>query len=276
MLTSPRNLVRAIPIGIEPEASYRFGHALCRRPAASVTRGLRASDSGDPDPRSFAADHAAYVNALRSAGVNVVIVDPLEAFPDSVFIEDVALCIGGVAILLRPGASSRFGEREAMRAALACHFETIIDLDGYGFVDGGDILATGREVLVGLSSRTDESGVDALRRHLADLGIRLRPVRTPTEILHLKTACALLDAGTVFSTPALAATGCFAGYRIIECPIGEEPAANLIRVNDVVLLSEGYPNTAKLLGSEGFKVETVPTTQAAKLDGGLSCMSLRW
>ena len=86
----------------------------------------------------------------------------------------------------------------------------------------------------------------------------------------------LLDAVTVFSTAALAATGCFSGYRIVECPIGEEPGANLIRVNDVVLLSEGYPITAKLLESEDFKVETVPTTQAAKLDGGLSCMSLSW
>ena len=276
MLTSPGNLVRATPIGIEPEASYRFGHALCRRPAASVTRGLRTSDSGDPDPEAFAAEHAAYVNAQRSAGVNVTVMDPLEAFPDSVFIEDVALCIAGVAIVLRPGASSRFGEREATRAALAGHFETIVDLDGHGFVDGGDILATGREVLVGLSSRTDESGVGALERHLADLGIRLRPVRTPAEILHFKTGCALLDAVTVFSTAALAASGCFSGYRIVECPIGEEPAANLIRVNDVVLLSEGHPITAKLLESEGFKVETVPTTQAAKLDGGLSCMSLRW
>lgn len=206
----------------------------------------------------------------------MTVLDPLEAFPDSVFVEDTALCIAGVAIILRPGAESRFQEREATRTALASHFETIIDLDGNGFVDGGDILVTGREVLTGLSSRTDESGVGELERLLAGLGIRLRRVRTPVETLHFKTCCALLDADTIFSTAALAATGCLSGYRIIECPMGEEPAANLIRVNDVVLLSEGHPLTAKLLESEGFKVGTVPTAQAAKLNGGLSCMSLRW
>ena len=216
------------------------------------------------------------MDALRGAGVDLTIMDPLEAFPDSVFVEDVALCIAGVAIVLRPGARSRFGEREPARAALARHFGTVVDLDSDGFVDGGDLLITDREVFAGLSSRTDERGVNALERLLAGLGIRLRRVRTPTAVLHLKTGCALLDAGTVISTTALAATGCFAGYRIVECPLGEEPAANLIRVNDVVLLSEGYPLTAKRLESEGFRVETVPTAEAAKLDGGLSCMSLRW
>lgn len=239
-------------------------------------QGLRTSNSGDPDPEAFCAEHAAYMDALRGAGVNVTIMDPLEAFPDSVFIEDVALCIAGVAIVLRPDARSRFGEREPARAALARHFETVVDLDSDGFVDGGDLLVTDREVFAGLSSRTDDSGVDALASLLAGLGIRLRRVRTPSAALHLKTGCALLDAGTVFSTAALAATGCFSGYRVIECPAGEEPAANLIRVNDVVLLSEGHPLTAKRLKSEGFKVKTVPTAQAAKLDGGLSCMSLRW
>jgi len=264
------------PIAIEPEAGFRFSHALCRRPGASVARGLRTSDGGDPDPAVFSTEHAAYVHALRGAGLNVTVLDPLEAFPDSVFIEDVALTIAGVAIILRPGAKSRFGEREQTRTALACRFETIIDLDGDGFVDGGDILVTGHEVLAGLSSRTDERGVDALGRLLAEFRIPLRRVNTPPTVLHFKTGCALLDAGAVFCHAALAATGCFSGYRVIECPGGEEPAANLIRVNDVVLLAKGYPKTAEVLASEGFTVEIVPTAQAAMLDGGLSCMSLRW
>lgn len=237
---------------------------------------MRASDSGeDPDPDAFAEEHDAYVAALRQAGLDVTVLGPLDVFPDSVFVEDVALCIAGVAIILRPGATSRFGERETVREALSSALGEVIDLDADGFVDGGDILVTEREVIVGESARTNAKGTDALASTLSDFGIPLRHVRTPPAILHFKTACGLLDAETVFCTRALAATGCLIGYRIIDCPSGEEAAANLVRINDAVLLSEGYPTTARLLEAEGFTVATVPTTQAAKLDGGLSCMSLR-
>ena len=262
---------------IQPGASYRFSHALCRRPGRSVVLGLRASDSGeDPDPDAFAEEHNAYVAALRQAGLAVTVLGPLDAFPDSVFVEDVALCVAGVGIILRPGATSRFGERETVREALSSALAEVIDLDTDGFVDGGDILITEHEVIVGESARTDVKGASALASTLSDFGIPLRRVRTPPEILHFKTACGLLDAETVFCTRALAETGCFAGYRLIECPIGEEAAANLVRINDVVLLSEGHPRTSRLLEAEGSTVAAVPTTQAAKLDGGLSCMSLRW
>ena len=259
-----------------PEASYTFTHAICRKPGRSVVRGLRASDAGDPDFDAFAREHAAYVEALADAGVAVTLLEPLEAWPDSVFVEDPALCVAGSAILLRPGAPSRFGEREAARAALFEHFETVIDLGAGGFVDGGDILVTGREILVGLSARTDSKGVEALSLLLNELGLPMRAIRTPPEILHFKTACGLLDDETVFCTRALAASGCFSGYRVLECPEGEEAAANLVRVNGVVLASAGHPRTAGLLASEGHDVRTISTAQAARLDGGLSCMSLRF
>ncbi len=261
---------------MDPEASYMFTHAICRRPGRSIVRGLRASDAGDPDFGAFAREHAAYVDALADAGVAVSVQDPLESYPDSVFVEDPALCVAGAAIILRPGAPSRFGEREAARAALREHFDDVIDLRGGGFVDGGDILVTGREVLVGLSSRTDSTGVEALSLIISELGLPMRVIRTPPEILHFKTDCGLLDDETVFCTRALAASGCFAGYRVIECPEGEEAAANLIRVNGVVLTSAGHPATVGLLAGEGYDVRTISTVQAARLDGGLSCMSLRF
>lgn len=238
---------------------------------------MRGATAGvDPDPDAFAREHVAYVAALRQAGLNATVLDSLEAFPDSVFLEDVALCVAGIAIILRPGAASRFGERDAARNALSRAFATVVDLDTDGFLDGGDILVTEREVIVGESTRTDADGADALASILTDVGIQLRRVATPAEILHFKSACGLLDAETVFCTRALAATGCFGGYRIIECPESEETAANLIRINDVVLVSAGHSRTVALLRTEGYDVATVPTSEAAKLDGGLSCMSLRW
>ena len=261
---------------MDPEASYTFTHAICRKPGRSVVHGLRASGGCAPDVDTFAREHAAYVEALADAGVAVSALEPLEAWPDSVFVEDPALCVAGCAIILRPGAPSRFGERDAAREALREHFDTVVDLEGDGFVDGGDILVTGREVLAGLSARTDARGVEALSSVVGELGLPMRVLRTPPDILHLKTACGLLDDETVFCTRALSASGCFSGYRIIECPCGEEAAANLVRVNGVVLVSAGYSKTADVLASEGYEVRSVSTVQAARLDGGLSCMSLRF
>ena len=256
--------------------TYAFSHAVCRRPGRSVALGLRTSDRGNPDPETFAREHEAYVDALRGAGLLVTVLDPLEAFPDSVFVEDAALCVAGVAVILRPGAPNRFGERDAARAVLAGFFDTLIDLPEGGFVDGGDILITGREVLVGLSARTDAKGVEVLAPILRDLGLPLRTVETPPEILHFKSACGLIDDETVFCTGQLAAAGCFSDYRVIECPEGEEAAANLIRVNELVLVNAGYPRSTDVLAREGLEVMQIPTTAAAKLDGGLSCMSLRF
>ena len=85
-----------------------------------------------------------------------------------------------------------------------------------------------------------------------------------------------MDETTIFATPRLATSGCFSDYDVIETPDGEEGSANLIRVNDVVLVAKGYPRTAALLRSKGYRVEAVSIGEAAKLDGGLSCMSLRF
>lgn len=261
---------------MNPDASFRFSHTVVRRPGDSVAHGIRDGAGPDPYPAAFQREHDAYIDALRAVGTEVTVLDPLEDFPDSVFVEDPALCVAGAAIILRPGASSRFGERDPMRTALERIYGKVIDLPEGGYVDGGDILVTGREVLIGLSARTDEAGVTNLERILADLGAPLRIVQTPPEILHFKTGCGLLDAETIFATAPLVRSGCFDGYRVVECPAGEEPAANLIRVNDEVFLAEGYPRTAELLRGSGYTVRELSVAEAAKLDGGLSCMSLRF
>lgn len=257
--------------------SYRFTHALCRKPGTSIASGLRAGGGPDPDPAIFLAEHAAYVGALESAGASVTVLEALEAYPDSVFVEDAALCLAGTAIVLRPGAHSRFGEAAAITPALEKLFPRIVHLPGDGgFVDGGDILATDDEVLVGLSARTDRQGIAALEPVVNDLGYRLRIVETPAGVLHFKTDCGLLDNETVFATRLLAGGGGLSGYKVLECPDGEEAAANLVRFNDTVLLRTGFPRTAEMLDHEGYDVTLLDTGQAALVDGGLSCMSLRF
>lgn len=256
--------------------SYQFTHALCRKPARSVTDGLRASDRGDPDPDLFARQHAAYVAALRDTGCTVTVLEADEAFPDSVFIEDPALVLNGTAIVLRPGAPSRLGEAAALRPALQKHCRDVVDLETDGFVDGGDILCTDDRVLIGLSARTDAKGAEDLRPLVEAQGYRLEVLQTPPEILHFKTDSSLLDHETVLATPTLAASGAFKGLKVIETAPGEEPCANAIRVNGVIIITEGYPVTAAKLEQAGYDVVVLDTSQAALVDGGLSCMSLRY
>lgn len=257
--------------------SYTFSHAIARKPAKSVSVGLRAVDrGGDPDPDAFLKEHDSYVAALKATGADVTVLDALEEFPDSVFVEDAALCLAGKAIALRPGAPTRFGETAAIAPTLQDVIGEVIFLPGDGYVDGGDILVSDTEVMVGLSARTDAVGYDALKMVLDPLGYGIRMVQTPPEILHFKTECGLLDSETIFATKALAATGCFDGYKLIEAPEGEEAVANLIRFNDSVFISAGHPRTHELLVNAGYNVVELSTQEAAKVDGGLSCMSLRF
>ena len=149
-------------------SSIYFSLALVRPPTPSVVDGLRADDGPAPDFAAFVDEHVAYRRALEAAGVRVEEMAPLDAFPDAVFVEDAALCLGSHAIVLRPGAPSRFGEAEAITADLEARFATVARVDD-GFVDGGDILVTDREVLVGLSTRTNAAGAEALAAAVACL-----------------------------------------------------------------------------------------------------------
>ncbi len=254
---------------------HAFDQALCRRPARSVTSGLRADDRGDPSFEGVAAEHAAYVAALEAAGLAVELLDPLEACPDSVFIEDPALVFTEGAVLLRPGTPSRKGEAAAIAPALRARFDRVLALPE-GTADGGDVLVTPEAVMIGLSARTDRIGARALAGCLSALGRNGVTVETPPGVLHFKSDCALLDDDTVLVTARLAASGVFGRLRQLIVPEGEEAAANALRLNDVVLVGQSYPRTMALLDAHGFVVVPLGVTEIGKIDAGLSCMSLRW
>ena len=255
---------------------WRFARAVTRRPGSDAAAGLRAHDAGNPDPARMAVHHAAYVAALREAGVAVTELPPAPGFPDAQFVEDTALCLPQGVVLMRPGAPSRMGEVDAIAPVLAGLFPAVRRIGGPGHVEAGDILWTGREVLVGLSARTDAAGVEELRAILGSWGHALRVVQTPPGVLHFKTDCSLLGPDTILSTARLAASGCFAGYGVVIVPAGEEAAANLIRVNDLVLMADGFPRTAAMLRAEGYEVRELPNSECALIDGGMSCLSLRF
>jgi dimethylargininase len=254
---------------------FDFDSAIVRTPAACVVDGLRAGDHAGPSYEGVCAEHAAYVAALEQAGLAVEILPPLDAFPDAVFVEDPAFGEHEGAILLRPGAASRLGEADELAPVLQRRFERVLTLDR-DFADGGDVLVLPDEILIGLSARTDRQGAERLVELVRELGRTARIVETPSGVLHFKTACALLTEETVFATPALAAVGCFAGLEVLGTPAGEEKAANLLRINDRVLIGADYPRTAETLARRGYDLVPLPVGEIRKIDAGLSCMSLRW
>lgn len=256
-------------------APFSFSRALARAPAKSVTQGLRAHGGEGPAYEGVVREHRAYVAALTEAGVTVEILPALEAFPDSVFIEDPALVFPEGAILLRPGAPSRLGEAEALTPELSARFEETQALDT-GFADGGDVLNLGDRILIGVSARTDTAGARRLAQLLRKFGRKAEVVATPPGVLHFKTDCAFVDHETVLSTPRLAASGVFRGLRVIETAPGEERAANALRVNGDLLLAAGHPRTAEQLTALGVRLVPLATEEIARIDAGLSCLSLRW
>ena len=257
--------------------SYTFSHAITRKPATSIIAGLRAVDTGTPDLGVMQAHHTDYIAALRATGAEVIELAALEAFPDSVFVEDTALCLPKGAVVMRPGAPSRLGEAAEMAPHLHALYGDVVRIEGAdSYIEGGDILTTETEILVGRSARTNAAGVAELARLVANWGYKVREVFTPPGVLHFKTDCSLLDAETILSTKRLADSGCFDGYKVIHVAEGEEACANSIRFNDLVIMPAGFAKTRATLEQTGYKVREIGNSECAKLDGGMSCLSLRF
>lgn len=255
---------------------FDFNSAIVRTPGKSVVNGLRANGGPPPVFETVLAEHQAYVAALRSAGLKVTVLPALEQFPDSMFVEDPALVFTEAAVLLRPGAPSRMAEAQELAGTLAARFPELRQLLSNGFADGGDILVTPDQVLIGLSARTTDAGARCLLGILDSIGLTGRVVSVPRGTLHLKSDCSLVDEDTILATDELARSGLFDDFRVLVVPGDERPATNALRINDVVFIRAGCPRTHDLLVKHGLKVVPLPVSEIAKIDAGLSCMSLRW
>jgi dimethylargininase len=256
-------------------AIHDFTHAIVRKPAKSAVQGLRAGGGPDPSFQGLSDLHAAYCAALIRAGLAVTILPAREEFPDSIFVEDPALVFPEGAILLRPGAHSRVGEAAAIAPVLRDRFATVLELED-GFADGGDILATPKAVMIGLSARTDRQGAQGLARALVKFGKTPAIVETPNGVLHFKTDCSLIDDETILATRRLARSDFFKGFRVIETPEDEEAGANALRVRDKLFIGARFPRLIEMLANKGYQVVPLPVDEIGKIDAGLSCMSLRW
>lgn len=252
--------------------------ALVRPPSSTYASGLTTAGLGAPDLAEARAQHAGYVEALRAAGVAVDALPPDDRYPDATFVEDVAVMTERGAILTRPGAASRRGEVDAIRAAIEARLPVLGVIEAPGCLDGGDVCEAGSGFLVGLSDRTNAEGASQLASLLALAGTRtvVLDVRRIPGLLHLKTGMAYLGEGRALAWEALAGQEALRGLDVVVVPEDEAYAANAIRVRDRVLVPEGFPRTLDALSKRGLTPFPVPMSEFRKMDGGLSCLSLRW
>jgi len=264
-----------------------FRHAIVRPPAPNFADGLTTVDLGQPDVARALAQHEAYCRALEESGLALTRLPADPRFPDSTFVEDTAVITAhGSAILTRPGAPSRAGEVTAIEATLAPRFpsEKFHRIEPPGTVDGGDIDEAGEHFFIGVSRRTNEEGARQLARLLAADGYTssLYDIRGVDEILHLKSGIAWIGnkesggRGTLVVIDALASHPVFSGWDLVRVPKGEEYAANCILVNDAVFFAEGFPLLERALRERGHRLIVLPVSEFQKMDGGLSCLSLRF
>ena len=221
------------------------------------------------DASKAAEQHAGYEAALAGAGFDIVRLPELADDPDAVFVEDTALLLDGHAVLTRPGAASRIGEVDSTAAGLAGDFE--LHRVERGHVDGGDVLRIGRRLYVGLSTRTDAEGVQALADLVRPLGFEVVQAEL-RDCLHLKTGATFAASGVLVYNPQAIDPAQFGGVEPLA--VEEPAAANCVLARDRLILPAGNPLTADRLRSRGFTVVEVDVSELKKAEAGVTCMSL--
>lgn len=278
MILLKRLLFKNCNADVATKGDFMFKNVIVRRPSKSMTEGITSSpELGKPDYENAIKQHESYVEALKKCGVKVTILEELEEFPDSCFVEDAALLTEKCAIITRPGALSRRKETERIVDTIEKFYdmENIEYIVEPGTLEGGDVMMVGDTFYVGLSERTNEEGIDQLTLILQKYEYKCITVSLE-EVLHLKTGLAYLENNNLLVAGEFIEKNIFKGFTKIVVPEGEKYAANCIWVNDKVLVPEGYKEVKRLVEKAGYEVIIVDTSEYRKLDGGLSCLSLRF
>jgi dimethylargininase len=224
------------------------------------------------DVAKAGAQHAEYERALTALGCSVVRLPAGPDMPDSVFIEDTAVVLDEIALIMRPGAGSRRAETADVEEWLK-HRRLLGRIEAPGTMDGGDVLVAGRTVFVGASSRTNADGIDQMRRLVEYFGYSLQVVEV-RGCLHLKSAVTALAGDALLINPRWAPADAFAGFDLVEVDANEPSAANIVRVGSSLLYSDGFPRTLARLATRGLAVTTVDVGEMAKAEGAVTCCSV--
>lgn len=255
-----------------------FKNVIVRRPGKSLTEGITsAPELGKPDFELALIQHDNYIKAIESCGVEVTILDALEEFPDSCFVEDTAVLTRKCAIISNPGADTRKDESRFMVDTIKKYYseDKIEYIKDPGRLEGGDVMMVGDHFYAGLSARTNKEGIRQFIEILEKNGLTGSEV-TLEEVLHLKTGVNYIENNNMLVAGEFLKKDEFKNFNKIVIPEDEAYAANCIWVNDTVIVPEGYPTVEKSVRDAGYKVILVDTSEFKKLDGGLSCLSLRF
>jgi dimethylargininase len=252
-----------------------FEHIITRTPCRALVDGISSANLGKPVYEQALQQHHAYVCALQMCGVAVTILPPDEEFPDSVFVEDPALCTPHCAIVTRPGADRRRGEADCIAPVLARFYRNVERIVEPGTLEGGDVMVVGTHYYVGCSRRTNERGARQLIGILEKYGMTGSIVGMK-EALHLKTGLAYLEHNNLLASGEFVTEPLFGAFNIIQVPDEQSYAANCIWVNDRVIMPLGYRSIRQQIVALGYEVIEVDTSEFRKVDGGVSCLSLRF
>lgn len=252
-----------------------FSNAIVRKPGKSISSALTKANLGKPDYYKALEQHGLYVQALKQCGLKIEELAADEDFPDSTFVEDTALLTPRCAIITNPGAPSRRGETVSIKEVLQSFYPIIEQIESPATVEAGDIMMSGNHFFIGLSERTNREGAEQLIAVLKKYGMSGSFIKLE-KVLHLKTAVSYLEKNDLVACRALLDDPQFSMFNIIDVPLEESYAANCLWINDFVLLAKGYPKTAAQIQMAGYEVIEVDVSEFRKVDGGLSCLSLRF
>ena len=252
-----------------------FKRAIVRKPGKSMINGLTTAELGLPDYENALVQHTEYTKALKECGLQVLILPEDEEHPDSTFVEDVALLTRDCAIITNPGAPSRRGEIIEIKKVLKDYYSNIEEVQEPGTVEAGDIMMVGSHFYIGLSERTNEKGAQQVIKYLEKYGMSGSVIKLE-KVLHLKTGVAYLEQNNLVACGEFISKEEFQEFNILEIENDESYAANCVWINGSVLVPKGYPKAKSNIESAGYSIKEVDVSEFRKLDGGLSCLSLRF
>lgn len=252
-----------------------FKIAIVKKPGKSIVNGITTVDLGVPDYKQAIQQHQAYVEALKKCNLTVLTLNADEAFPDSCFVEDTAVVTRSCAIITRPGAKTRRKEIHDIALAVKQLNPWLRRIKKPGTVEGGDIMQAGHDFYIGISERTNKEGAKQLASLLHSFGYKSKTVKF-SDGLHLKTGVSYIENKNLLATGEFVDHPAFRKFNIIEVNSKEAYAANSIWINGKVLMPAGFPKTKKKIEKAGYEIIEVNTSEFQKIDGGLSCLSLRF